>query len=191
MTTRIKLRRDTATNWTTTDPILAAGEPGLETDTGNIKYGDGTSRWNALDYSGGNTLTNSGAITVSTGDSDRWFVRLRREDSEFDPSGTEGVRVYSTNYDSEGNAIVVAQINLNGSDSGDDGIAVFKFTSLGQLVWKKSIGAVNGSTYPESNAVVDSSDNIILAVNPDDSVIKTIVKSANIAISCINSCCEF
>ena len=37
MTTRIKLRRDTAANWTTEDPILAEGEPGLETDTGRIK----------------------------------------------------------------------------------------------------------------------------------------------------------
>ena len=49
MTTRIKLRRDTAANWLDANPILAAGEPGLETDTGKIKYGDGVTHWARLD----------------------------------------------------------------------------------------------------------------------------------------------
>ena len=53
MTTRIKLRRDTAANWTANNPILALGEPGLETDTGLIKYGDGTTAWNTLSYAAG------------------------------------------------------------------------------------------------------------------------------------------
>jgi hypothetical protein len=45
-----KFRRDTATDWSTKNPILAAGEPGLETDTGKLKFGDGVSTWNALSY---------------------------------------------------------------------------------------------------------------------------------------------
>jgi Major tropism determinant N-terminal domain len=53
MVTRIQLRRDTAANWTSTNPILDQGEPGYETDTGNIKYGNGSSRWSALLYGGG------------------------------------------------------------------------------------------------------------------------------------------
>ena len=174
MTTRIKLRRDTATNWTTENPILAAGEPGLETDTGKTKYGDGSTRWNVLDYSGGGSLTSTSSIEIETGDADRWFVRLRREDDNVDP-GFKGVTVYSTNYDSEGNAIVVAKIDLD-SDTDGDGIVVAKFTSAGELVWKKSIGALEGSYYPESHAVIDSDDNILLAVNPDNSQIKNIVK---------------
>ena len=95
MTTRIKLRRDTAANWTATNPILAAGEPGLETDTGKIKYGDGQTAWALLTHSGGDALTNDGDITVQTGDVDRWFVRLRREDSN--SLGYAGVKVHSTN----------------------------------------------------------------------------------------------
>ena len=174
MTTRIKLRRDTATNWTTTNPILAAGEPGLETDTGKTKYGDGSTRWNVLDYSGGGSLTSTSSIEIETGDADRWFVRLRREDDDVDPD-FKGVTVYSTNYDSEGNAIVIAKIDLDSNGDGD-GIVVAKFTSAGELVWKKSIGALGGEYYPESNAVIDSDDNILLAVNPDNSQIKNIVK---------------
>jgi hypothetical protein len=128
--------------------------------------------------SGGNgSLTSASSIEVETGDSDRWLVRLRREGSKQDPSGSEGVTVYSTNYDSEGNAIVVAFINLSdGNDSSGDGLVVAKFKSSGVLVWKKSIGAVDDNYYLESNAVIDSDDNIILAVNPDNSQLKIIVK---------------
>ena len=171
MTTRIKLRRDTAANWTTSNPILAAGEPGLETDTGKIKYGDGVTRWNVLEHAGGDTLTNDSSITVQTGDADRWFVRLRREDQTENPDPYVGVIVTSTNYDSEGNAIVAAVLELN-----SDGVVVFKFTPAGELVWKKSLDAVDGSWYIESNVVIDSSDNILFVVNPDSSTTKTIVK---------------
>jgi len=46
----IKLRRDTAAAWTSANTVLAAGEPGLETDTSLIKYGDGVTAWNSLPY---------------------------------------------------------------------------------------------------------------------------------------------
>lgn len=50
MATIIKLRRDTSTNWSTHNPILKEGEMGLETDTKKIKYGDGVTTWNNLNY---------------------------------------------------------------------------------------------------------------------------------------------
>lgn len=51
MTTQIKLRRDTAANWTANDTVvLAAGEPGFETDTGKLKIGNGTNTWATLGY---------------------------------------------------------------------------------------------------------------------------------------------
>ena len=43
-------RRGTASQWTTADPILAAGELGYETDTGYFKIGDGTNVWSDLSY---------------------------------------------------------------------------------------------------------------------------------------------
>ena len=45
MATKIQVRRDTAANWLSVNPVLASGEPGLETDTGVVKYGDGVSTW--------------------------------------------------------------------------------------------------------------------------------------------------
>lgn len=47
---RFRFRRGTAAEWSAANPILEAGEPGLETDTGNIKYGDGATPWATLDY---------------------------------------------------------------------------------------------------------------------------------------------
>lgn len=47
---QIQVRRDTSANWTSTNPVLAAGEFGHETDTGLVKIGDGTSAWTALQY---------------------------------------------------------------------------------------------------------------------------------------------
>jgi len=47
---RLKLRRDTANNWESVNPVLAEGEPGFELDTSRIKIGDGESTWNNLGY---------------------------------------------------------------------------------------------------------------------------------------------
>lgn len=47
---KILFRRDTAANWTSQDPVLSAGEIGLESDTAKIKLGDGTTHWVSLDY---------------------------------------------------------------------------------------------------------------------------------------------
>lgn len=49
---QIELRRGTAAAWISANTVLAAGEPGLETDTGQYKIGDGTTAWNSLNYSG-------------------------------------------------------------------------------------------------------------------------------------------
>jgi hypothetical protein len=49
-TVRIQVRRGTASQWSTTNPVLAAGEMGVETDTNLFKFGNGTSTWTALSY---------------------------------------------------------------------------------------------------------------------------------------------
>ena len=50
MATRMQQRRGTAAQWTSANPILAAGEIGFETDTGKFKMGNGSSAWSALSY---------------------------------------------------------------------------------------------------------------------------------------------
>jgi hypothetical protein len=49
-TVRIQVRRGTASEWTTANPILAAGEMGVETNTNKFKFGNGTDAWSSLSY---------------------------------------------------------------------------------------------------------------------------------------------
>jgi len=50
MTTPVKfqLRRDTATNWSTNNPILLLGEPGFDSTNNQLRIGDGVTGWNSL-----------------------------------------------------------------------------------------------------------------------------------------------
>lgn len=50
MATRMQQRRGLASQWTTANPVLAAGEIGYETDTGKFKIGDGINTWSLLKY---------------------------------------------------------------------------------------------------------------------------------------------
>jgi len=63
MTRRIQLRRDTTTNWEGADPVLAAGEVGVDLTTGQIKIGDGTLSWTELSYYTGSDVDLEGYAT--------------------------------------------------------------------------------------------------------------------------------
>jgi hypothetical protein len=71
--TQIQVRRGTAASWTSTNPTLAAGEVGFETDTGKFKIGTGSSTWTALTYSTTingvllSTVTTKGDLIAATG----------------------------------------------------------------------------------------------------------------------------
>jgi hypothetical protein len=65
--TRIQLRRDTAANWTASNPVLRAGEPGFETDTGKQKVGTGMAAWINLPYQGLPILVGEGPPSNSIG----------------------------------------------------------------------------------------------------------------------------
>ena len=63
MPTQIQLRRDTAADWTSNNPTLAAGEFGWESDTNRFKIGTGSAAWNSLDYS--DTLKTLGDLGIT------------------------------------------------------------------------------------------------------------------------------
>lgn len=48
--TTFVLRHDDSASWTFKNPVLKAGEPGIEEDTKKWKSGNGTSAWNDLPY---------------------------------------------------------------------------------------------------------------------------------------------
>jgi hypothetical protein len=57
----IQVRKDTAANWTSVNPTLAAGETGFETDTRLTKVGDGSTAWTTLPY----TAIPDGVVTTA------------------------------------------------------------------------------------------------------------------------------
>ena len=59
--TTILSRRGSAAAWTSANSVLAAGERGLETDTGKEKIGNGSTAWTALGY----TLDSVASTTLS------------------------------------------------------------------------------------------------------------------------------
>ena len=67
---RLKLRRKTAADWATANPVLAEGEPGYEKDTKNLKIGDGVTSWNLLPYANDQriaTANPTGIVTTFAG----------------------------------------------------------------------------------------------------------------------------
>jgi len=68
MAVKIQLRRGTTSQWTS-NIVLSAGEVGVNTETKQIKVGDGSTTWGALPYFASGTITSvtAGAgITVYT-----------------------------------------------------------------------------------------------------------------------------
>ena len=65
--TRFKLRSDTAANWTAVNPVLQAGEIGVETDTRRYKIGDGTTAWSSLSYYIEGVLARGQASKITSG----------------------------------------------------------------------------------------------------------------------------
>ena len=78
MSDRVQFRRDTKARWAEVNPILMEGEIGLETDTNNIKMGDGVHTWNELEYGVG--IEN---ITSELGDSENLAASQKLVKVEF------------------------------------------------------------------------------------------------------------
>ena len=81
--TQIQIRRGTAAQWTSSNPTLASGEQGFETDTNKMKIGNGSTAWNSLSYAitgavgtvtsftagtglSGGTITSTGTIAIDS-----------------------------------------------------------------------------------------------------------------------------
>ena len=163
MTTRIKLRRDTAATWISANPILSGGEPGLETDTGRIKYGDGVTSWRDLDYAnskiGGQT-----PVEITTQDPRSWVNIMGQPKNE---SGVSAVV-----YDTQGNVITV-QVNWGGTGRAggynDEAFTtVTKVDPSGAVLWQHDID--NGGYALGFGLDTDSNDNIYLSLSDDTTI---------------------
>ena len=65
---QMQQRRDTAANWTSSNPTLLSGEFGYETDTGKFKVGDGSTAWTSLSYIPGFSISGYPLATTDIAD---------------------------------------------------------------------------------------------------------------------------
>lgn len=129
---KLKLRYDTAANWTAQNPILLAGEMGIENDVYPYKYkiGDGTTPWNSLGYMAPSAyLLNIIAATNNTGGGTASLS------SNVSFSNTNNVSFYT----SAGNAVVASFSQTN--DTSKAGIG---FTSAGSNIGLSGTLNTNG-----------------------------------------------
>jgi len=78
MADKIQVRRDTAANWASVNPVLSQGEMGLTTDTSVLKFGNGSTAWNSLaEFSSGggggggavdSVFGRTGVVVATSGD---------------------------------------------------------------------------------------------------------------------------
>jgi hypothetical protein len=165
---KIKFRRDTAAAWTEANPVLAQGEPGFEHDTGLLKIGDGETTWTQLDYasgSGGDSLTDDKAVTVTVGNTD-YFAIVNRANND-----DEGVESSAVAYDSDNNLITlhISNVNSNELDPATDKLIISKFDSAANLLWQKQIQQ-EADPSTAHDIVIDADDNIIVVFNQDDAI---------------------
>lgn len=91
MADTLQVRRGTAAEWTSRNPLLRSGEPGYETDTGKIKFGDGVHYWAQLGYLAGAGVPGDSAYEVAVANG---FVGTEAEwlDSLVGPQGPQGIQ---------------------------------------------------------------------------------------------------
>lgn len=149
LTAKIQLRRDTSANWTSNNPILAAGEVAFTsdvfytgTDQQRFKIGDGVQTWTQLDYvpeggagypehlyltvvnKTGDNLLASGykVVKVIDAQGQRLAVDYALADSDANSADTIGVVFENINNNQEGKIVVVgdlSSLNTTGTLQGE------------------------------------------------------------------------
>ena len=163
-------RRGTASQWTSADPILAAGEIGYETDTGKFKIGNGSSIWSALNYyvdanaildGAPGVLDTLNELAASLGDDPAFFTTVANNLSDHTDATTNVHGIADTNdlatKDYVNNAISGATVDQSalagtgidwnsGTEQFDIDNTVVTLTGTQTLTNKTLTGADLGST---------------------------------------------
>lgn len=172
MTYTIKLRRGTASEWTSANPVLGSGEPGVETDTGKMKYGDGTTNWNSLSYFSGyqntdvdghlNTSTATTNQVLSWNGSDYDWVAQSSGGGGGSSSANAAIEFFKLNYTTNGTPDTTSNLT--------DGIS--SATILSPATEGKVEIVFTGYNYPPSNVLiygysVNSDAYVLMPLNKD------------------------
>jgi len=159
LTAKIQLRRDTAANWATNDPILAAGEVAFTsdvfysgTDQQRFKIGDGVQTWSQLDYvpegGGGTSYPENLFLTVVNKSADNLLASGYKVMKVITAQGQRLAVDYAL-ADSDSNSadtIGVVFENINKNQSG-------KLTVIGEITGINTTGSLQGETWADGDAL--------------------------------------
>jgi hypothetical protein len=131
--TQIQTRRGSAATWTSTNPTLAAGEIGFESDTNKFKIGTGSTAWVSLPYASNvSPLTTKGDLYTYSTDNARLAVGANGETLVADSSTSTGLR-YQAPVQQNPVLNSAMQVWQRGTSSA---IAVSSFTFFGPDRWQ-------------------------------------------------------
>ncbi len=145
--TVIKLRRDTAANWESTNPVLASGEEGYETDTGFRKIGNGTSAWASLPYmatsriaqtvknTSGSPMAKGSVVYISSATGGDVSVSLADADTEATSSKTIGLLGEAVANDGFGEVVTEGLLSGVNTASATAGQSVWLSSTAGGFVF--------------------------------------------------------
>jgi len=159
LTAKIQLRRDTAANWATNDPILAAGEVAFtsdvfytSTDQQRFKIGDGVQTWSQLDYvpegGGGTSYPENLYLTVVNKTTDNLLASEYKVLKVITAQGQRLAVDYAL-ADSDSNSadtIGIVYENINNNQSG-------KLTVIGEVTGINTTGSLQGETWADGDAL--------------------------------------
>lgn len=165
LTAKIQLRRDTAANWATNNPILAAGEVAFtsdlfytSTDQQRFKIGDGVQTWSQLDYvpegSGGTSYPENLFLTVVNKSADNLLASGYKVMKVITAQGQRLAVDYAL-ADSDSNSadtIGVVFENINKNQIG-------KLTVIGEVTGINTTGSLQGETWADGDALFLSATN--------------------------------
>jgi hypothetical protein len=183
MAVRIQFRRGTAAEWASANPTLAAGELGYETDTAQMKIGNGSLTWSALPYSAvneayvDNAIANVVGLAPETLDTLNELAAAMGDNPSFISDiedDIDSARAYATGYTDNAIANLIASapsaldtLNELASALGSD--ANFSTTVTTALSERLQFVADNVANYEANNPIIDEN---ILAIEVDSGNVK-------------------
>ncbi len=198
MATRMQQRRGTASQWTSANPVLNAGEMGWESDTNKFKIGDGTNHWADLDYfSDINSTVNPAfgtSITFEGATADSYETTLQVTDPTADRTITlpnvtgtvittgnlsdiTDIGVFTSTITMEGSTADAFELTLSAGDPSADRTITFP-DATGTVALTSDITVTASSTNTLSNKSISLGSNTVTSTLAQ---LNTAVSDADVA----------
>lgn len=181
MASVIQIRRGTAADWTSNNPVLSQGEFGLETDTKKIKIGDGTTTYTSLNYLVPFNLNELLDVSNSNANSDD-FIAYDGVNNQWVFRSVQNTDILPLNLLSSGDSL--KDSNNNSILSETNGVVTLDNVTLGNNIAGGGYLALNSNVYilslssdgteislytadPGDTVTLSSTDQYIIATNVD------------------------